>query len=72
VTRRALTRGSIFMDVVVTLLIAAAALLITLGGIALTARVSRLAATRTLTLIEARNEDARSQKQAFARDLLPE
>ena len=71
-TRRALTRGSIFIDVVVTLLIAAAALLITLGGIALTARVSRLAASRTLTLIEARNEDARNQKQAFARDLLPE
>ena len=72
VSRQALTRGSIFMDVVVTLLIVAAALLITLGGIALTARVSRTAASRTLTLIEARNENARSHKNAFARELLPE
>ena len=71
-TRQALTRGSIFMDVVVTLLIAAAALLITLGGIALTARVSRTTASRTLTLIEERNENARNQMQAFTRELLPE
>lgn len=71
-TRRALSRGSIFVDVVVTLMITAVALLITLGGIALTARVSRNAASRALNLIEARNENARSQTQAFARDLLPE
>ena len=71
-TRQALTRGSIFIDVVVTLLIAAAALMITLGGIALTARVSRTAASRALTLVEDRNENARSQKHAFARELLPE
>jgi hypothetical protein len=70
--RLAGSRGSIFVDVVVTLLIAGTALLITLGGIALTARASRNAAARAFHLIEVRNENARSQKHTFARDLIPE
>lgn len=65
--RLSASRGSVFVDVVVTLLIAASALLVTLGGIALMARASRIAADRIVVLIEARNDIARSQTNAFSR-----
>ncbi len=57
--------GSILLDVLVTLLIASTALLVTLGSIALTARAAGRVSERVAQLVSARNEDARGQTLRF-------
>jgi CHASE1-domain containing sensor protein len=58
-------RGSVLLDLLLALLIASTALLLSLGGIALAARTSQTSERRILELIAKRSEDARSRTEIF-------
>ena len=64
VTKRT-QRGSVLLDVLVALLIASTALLLSLGGIALAARTSQTSERRILELIADRSEHARNRTKIF-------
>ena len=61
-----LTKGFVLIDVLSALLIAAAAILLTLSSIALAARTARLVKDRVIELVSTRNETADNKETLFS------
>jgi hypothetical protein len=63
-------RGFILLDVLSTLLIASTALLLILGGLSLSARVTGEIKYRVLRILESRNQDAQFGETVLSEKLL--
>ena len=58
--------GSVFIDILITLLIASTALLLILGGISMAGRTAAITKERILQIISTRNEDVATDWQFLA------
>jgi hypothetical protein len=64
--RKAGSRGTVLLDVVVALFAASIAFCVTMGGIALAARTARIVRERLSDLVAVENEQAEKQKLYYA------
>ena len=68
IRRKKSKNGFVLLDVLIALLIAGTALVITLGNIAFTARTVKLSKGRIIELISTRNENAYKKEIIFSQE----
>ena len=72
IRRKKSKNGFVLLDVLIALLIAGTALVITLGDIAFAARTVKLSKDRIIELISTRNENAYNKEIIFSQELFEE